>query len=258
MKKSIYLFITLLFLLKTVQGQNVAQVFKNQIEVGIGYQSNLIKDTNFSPLNQKGGGFATLVKYQRISKNILGANIQFSSGSIDSGTANEFSTSYINANVGFEYLFGLSEEKNTYHFYVGPAYNTKVLYLDWYNLDAYSYVATHGIAVKGLISRTIKTTHLIQASLSLPVFQFLARPPYNGIDEYIIENQDNPAKILFNSSPSSFNTFIALEFYVIYKYKLSKRIDWYLNYTLYTQKALEPSLFKSLSNTITTGIAINF
>ena len=99
---------------------------------------------------------------------------------------------------------------------------------------------------------------MIRASLSIPVFQSLARPPYNGIDEFIIENQDKPADIIFSGTPTSFNDFIAFEFCVDYTYKLTKRIDWHTNYTLYTQQVMESNRFKSLSNTITTGVAIKF
>lgn len=257
-KSFILSFLFLLFFLEVVQGQNLEKISKNQIEIDIGYQSNYLKDINFSPLNQSGGGLATAVKYQRITKNIFGVKIQFSPGNIKSGSNNEFTTSFIHANFELEYLFKLSPEDKAFHFFLGPVYNTRVFYLDWYDLDAFSFVATHGIGIKGLVSRKIKEKHLIKATLSIPVFQFLARPPYNGIDEFIIENQDSPARIIFNGTPSSFNRYIALEFCVDYKYKLTKQIDWFINYTLYSQKVTEPNLFKSFSNTIKTGIAINF
>lgn len=258
MKKYTITFLALLCFLNIAQGQNLEKMSKNQIEVGFGYQKNYLKDNIYSPLNQVGGGFATLLKYKRISKNIFGVNIQFSPGSLNSGPSNRFTTSYINANLELEYLFNLTQEENAYQFFLGPAYNTRVLYFDWNDLDAFSYVASHGIGIKGLVSKRIKEKHLIQATLSVPVFQFLARPPYNGIDEFIIENQDSPAKIILGGTPSSFNKFLALEFCVDYKYKLTQHIDWFLNYTLYTQKAREPNLLKSLSNTIVTGITFNF
>lgn len=258
MNKSTLLFITLLFFLKIAQGQNLEKVSKNKIEIVVGYQANYLKDANFSPLNQVGGGFATSLKYKKITKNIFGVYFQFSPGSINSGPSKEFTTSYINANLELEYLYKLTPEEGVSQFYLGPVYNTRVLYLDWYDLEAFSYVATHSIGIRGLISKNLKEKHLIQASLSIPVLQFLARPPYNGIDEFIIENQDSPAKIIFSGTPSSFNKFFALEFCVGYKYNLTQHMFWYSNYTLYTQKVKEPNLLKSLSNTISTGIAINF
>ena len=258
MIKSTLLFLALLFFLKIAQGQNLENRSKNQIEISFGYQSNVLKDANFSPLNQHGGGFATLLKYKRRSKNIFGANFQFSPGQFNSGPSNAFSSTYIHANLEIEYLFKLTQKTDTYHFFIGPAYNTNVLYLDWYNLDAFSYTATHGIDIKGLVSKRINKKQFIQATLSVPVFQFLARPPYNGIDENIIENQDNPAKIIFSGTPSSFNSFIALEFGVTYKYKLRQHLDWCLNYALFSQKVNAPNRFKSLSNTLSTGLVLNF
>lgn len=258
MKKATLLFFTLSFFLKIVQAQKLENMSKNQIEIGFGYQTNYLKDVNFSPLNQAGGGFATVLEYKRISKNIFGVTFQFSPGNIHSGPSNEFTTSYINANLELEYLFKLTQEDGAYQFFLGPAYNTRVLYLDWYDLDAFSYAATHGIGIKGLISKNIKEKHLVQATLGTPVFQVLARPPYNGIDEFIIENQDNPAIIIFSGTPSSLNKFFALEFCVNYKYKLTQQLDWQINYILFTQKVKEANLLKSLSNTISTGITINF
>tara|TARA_R110000868_G_scaffold372453_2_gene636288 strand:- start:458 stop:1234 length:777 start_codon:yes stop_codon:yes gene_type:complete len=258
MRKYIISFLALFIFLKIAQGQYLDKKSKNQIEIGFGHQSSYLKDKNFSPLNQKGGGLATRIKYQRISKNIFGANLQISSGNIYSGPSNGFTTSFINVNLGLEYLFRLSPQEQSFQFFIGPVYNSRVLYLDWYDQDAFSYVASHGVGLKGLISKRINDKHMIRASLSIPVFQSLARPPYNGIDEFIIENQDKPADIIFSGTPTSFNDFIAFEFCVDYTYKLTKRIDWHTNYTLYTQQVMESNRFKSLSNTITTGVAIKF
>lgn len=259
MKKYLLTFLTLICLDLVMLGQDLEKTAKNEIDVNLGYQKNFLKDLNLSPLNQVGGGLATLLKYKRTSKNIWGATIQFSTGNIISGPKEqEFSTLYINANIELNYLFKIPQEKLAYQFYVGPVYNTRVLYLDWYDLDAFSFVATHGIGIKGMVSKKINDKHLIQSSLAIPVFQFLSRPPYNGIDEFIIENQDSPAKIIFNGSPSSFNNYFALEFSLDYKYNITPHIDWMINYMLFTHTVKEANHFKSLSNSITTGIAINF
>lgn len=258
MKKYTISLFALLCFLNIVQSQDSEKMLKNQIEVGFGYQNIYLKDNNFSTLNQVGGGFATLLNYKRASKNIFGVSLQFSPGNVNSGPDNGFTTSYINASLEFEYLSKLTQGENAYQFFLGPVYNTRVLYLDWNDLDAFSYVATHGISIKGLISKKVKEKHLFQATFSVPVFQFLGRPPYNGIDEFIIENQDSPAKIILSGTPTSINNYVALEFCVNYKYKLTQQIDWYTNYTLFAQKVKAPNLLKSFSNTILTGIAINF
>ncbi|MEQ9382711.1 MAG: hypothetical protein RIF36_12770 [Imperialibacter sp.] len=258
MNKYTVAFIALLFFLKNAHGQHLKEASINQVGVGVGYQHSYLKDDNFSPLNQAGGGLATSARYQRISKNVFGVNFQFSSGNIHSGPTSGFTTSFINANLELEYLFKLTPDENAFQFFLGPANSTRVLYLDWYDLEAFSYVATHGVGIKGMVSKHIKEKHLLQATLSLPVFQLLARPPYNGIDEFIIENQDSPANIIFSGTPSSLNDFFALGLCVDYKYKLTERVAWHTNYSLHMQTVMATNRFKSLSNTVTTGVAVNF
>lgn len=258
MERSIIAILFFTFLTVAIQAQDTNKTFKNQLDVDIGYQKIYLKDDNFSPLNQNGGGLIYSISYNRGLNNRFGVSIQYSSGNLDSGPLNRFNTSYINANLRVEYLAGLSLENRSFDFYFGGTYNTRVLFLDWYDLDAFSFTTTHGISLKGLLIKEIGKKHFAQSALTIPVLQFLSRPPYNGIDEFIIENQDNPAIILFNSNLESMNKYLGLEWLLSYTYQFSSRLDLRVEYTLYFQKVDQLNHFKSLSNAISTGITINF
>lgn len=258
MTKSTISFLFFTLLSNVLPAQDNGKSFKNHLDVGIGYQKIYLEDENFSPLNQNGGGLLYALSYRRCAKNSYGASVQYSSGSLFSGPSKRFNTSFINANLSLEYLAGLSKADKPFNSYLGVAYNTRVLYLDWYDLDAFSYTATHGFSLKGMVTVKAGEKHFIQSSLAIPMLQFLGRPPYNGIDEFIIENQDNPANIIFHGNLVSINKYAALEWLFSYSYQLSGRIGINVEYSLYAQKVREPNQVRSLSNTVSTGVRFKF
>ena len=230
----------------------------SSIGLGIGYSLDHIKDTNFSPLNQKGNALVYSIFYERRSNNILKINIEYGDGILKSGLSNRLESSYYKANIGVTYLKNMAAEKKAINFYVGGTYNLKVLYLDWYDQDAFSYISTNGLSISAAISNQLASRHYIESTVSIPVLQALSRPPYNGIDEYIIENQDNPIKIILDGKLSSFKQYQAFNWNVNYRYEISDYLDWKVAYTLDFQKVADPDTFTSLSNRFSTGILYKF
>ena len=256
--KSIISFLFFTFLSQILPAQDNGKSFKKHLNVDIGFHKIYLEDENFSPLNQNGGGLLYAISYRRCSKNSYGISIRYGSGILGSGPSDRFNTSYINANLSLDYLVRLSDGAKPFNSYLGVAYNTQVLFFDWYDLEAFSYTATHGFSLKGMATIKIKEQHFIQSSLDIPMLQFLGRPPYNGIDEFIIENQDNPANIIFHGNLASINKYVALEWLLSYSYQLSGRIDFHVNYSLYAQKVNEPNHLRSLSNAVSTGVRFKF
>lgn len=246
--------LSLMLLLPKVIHAQVSEGYKSSIAFNLGYQKNYLQDNLFSPLNQNGGGLALGLGYERRTQHIFGVCISFSSGDLKSGENDHFTSSYINANLGLEYLMNIAHQSESTKFYLGGVYNTRVLFYDWSDLDAFSFTSAHGISLKGMAIKKINDKNSLRTSLALPVLQFLGRPPYNGIDEFIIDNQDEPAKIIFSGNLTSLNKYSGIEWKLGYTHHLSPRLNWDIHNTLLFQKVKEINDSKSLSNTISTGL----
>lgn len=230
----------------------------NSIGFTVGYSSDRIKDTNFSPLNQQGSALVYSIGYARHSKNMFKINIEYGDGILESGLPNRLESSYYKANIGMAYLKGIVSEQRKINFYVGGTYNLTVLYLDWFDQDAFSFASTNGLSFSAAISSQLASKHAIESTLSIPVLQLLSRPPYNGIDEDIIENQEDPLKIILNGKLVSFNTYQAVDWNLNYSYEISRYFNWRLAYNLSFQNVKDLNRLTSLSNTISTSISFKF
>lgn len=235
------------------------ETFKNELQFKIGLNQHYIKDSNFSPLNQKGNGLLYSLSYQKQTKNLFKTEIQFSNGYLYSGPSDVFESIFYNANIQLEYLMRISAPENTFNTFLGLAYNTRVLYFDWYDQDSFSFIATHGISLKALFSKQFNSRHVLKTSFAIPILNFVSRPPYNGIDEYLIEHQDHPAKIIFrNQGLSSINNYFGVNCELSYVYAISARFNWEINYQLFYQFENRTSKFNGLSNIYATGLTYKF
>jgi len=242
----------------TVKAQNINNVSENYIGLSIGYRLDNVNDQNFSPLNQKGGGLSYALLYEKRKKNILKLNINYSNGTLISGIDDAFESTYYTANIGVSYFKNIAPLGSNTQFYIGGAYNLDVYYMDWFDQDAFSYATTNGLSIVGALSKKLNDKQFIESSISFPLLQFLSRPPYNGINEFIIENQDNPAKIIFAGDITSLNKYQGFTWDINYNIEISNYINLRLNYTLNVKKLNEPNEFKSVSNRISTSVSYKF
>ena len=242
----------------TIKAQSVTTTSKNYIGLGIGYRFDNLNDQNFSPLNQKGGGLFYSLFFEKREENILKLSINYSNGTLISGADDAFESSYYAANIGASYFKNLSPSDADTKFYIGGSYNLDVYYMDWYDQDAFSYITTNGLSIAGAFTKHLNDKQFIESSISLPVLQFLSRPPYNGINEFIIENQDSPAKIIFDGDITSLNKFQSFTWDINYNLEVSNHINWRLNYALNVKKVDDLNEFKSVSNRISTSMSYKF
>ncbi len=242
------------FLIFRVQAQVSDTAFYNSIGLEIGYSIDYLNDQNFSPINQKGTTLLYSANYERWTENSFKISISYGDGTLESRPDNSFNTSYYKARISSTYLKNISKKSSSTKFYIGGAYNLNLLYLDWYDQDAFSYITTNGLSVNGAISKQLNNKHSIRSELAIPFIQFLSRPPYNGIDEFIIENQDQPIAIILDGNLTSFNTYRAFIWNVNYSYRLSQHFNWQIGYTLNLQKVDDINKFKSLTNSISTSV----
>lgn len=235
--------------------------YKNQIGIQIGYNQGYLKDLNFSALNYKEGGLLYSFNYthQKPSgKNIFNVDIDYCSGKLKTKVSKDFTSEITVANLEFSYARKLTKKDNELTFYLGGQYNSYLQILDWEDLESFSFLATHGIGPKGLLTYNVNSKHKFTTSLFIPVFQNLVRPPYNGIDETIIENQDNTVKIIFAGKLASFDKFFGFDWKLNYTYAISNRFDLSATYLARYQNVAEINMVKHLQNQYAIGLNFKF
>lgn len=217
---------------------------QHHLQIGIGYTQLYTKDLIFSPLNYSGNGLLYNLAYERQSKsgnNRFTLSAAFSSDDLKASTPNTINPIYIYADAGLSFttrLFASKQSKTEY--FLGAAYNTRAFYMDYDDQEAFSYTATHGLSILGVLEHQLSSKNWFRTSLSVPFVQLLARPPYNGIDAFIIENQDNVAQILFSGKLASFDRFQAFFWKTDYYHAVSRFFDVGLRYDLGYQKTTQP------------------
>lgn len=241
-----------------ISAQGTELNLKNYVGVGIGYSFDHINDQNLSPLNQKGNSLFYTIFYERRSENILKIALTYGDGNLKSGLKDKFDTSYYVANLSVSYYRNLSSAQSATKFYLGGTYNLKVLYTDWFDQDAFSYLTTNGLSISGAISQRINEKQYVESTLSVPFLLFLSRPPYNGIDETIIENQDEPIAIILDGKLTSFKKYRAITWNVNYNREIFRRFNWKVDYTLNVQKVTDVNEYKSISNLVSTSLIYKF
>ena len=262
-KKTITILTMLFCLTVNVYSQNdTTKTMKNYIGIFGGNNQGFLKDQIFSNLNYTGNGYLVELNYRHLKpngKNLIEVNLSYSSGKLKTNDIDYFTSSYILANVNMAYLRKLTnQENNKFNVFLGAKYKTQIQYLDWNNQTTFSFIATHGLSIQTNILYKIKSKHIIETALSIPVFQVLVRPPYNGIDNFITDNQDNTFKLIFTGEPSSLNKYVAINWVTNYKYEISKRFELKLCYSLNYEKVFDTHIFIQLQNQITTGINFKF
>ncbi|MGB6153211.1 MAG: hypothetical protein WBG48_14600 [Pricia sp.] len=264
MCRHLFLYVLILTGFSSAWGQyeDIPPGHQNLLEVGIGYTQLYTKDLNFSPLNYSGNGFVYNLAYERRSKSdrhLLSMSAAFSSDYLQTPTPNTIDPLYIYADIGISFntqIFPSEQRKAKY--YLGGAYNTRAFYIDYDDQEAFSYTATHGLSVLGILEYQINVKNKFRTSLSIPIVQLLARPPYNGIDAFIIENQDNVEQILFFGKVASFNHYRAVFWKTDYRYSVCRFLDVGLRYHLGYQTATEPVKSVLWQHQVSTFLGLKF
>ncbi|WP_339903886.1 hypothetical protein [uncultured Cyclobacterium sp.] len=258
MKK--FLFYTFCFLLLggIVKAQDLIESAGKLLSIRAGYQGNYLKDNALSPLHYQGSGIQYGLSYRRIGKNIFGISVAYGAGEMRSNETSGFTNTFLDINIDVEYLFRIKNNSESLDIYLGGAYETNAFFIEWNDLDAFSYTSTQGMAIRGLLTQRINDRHSMQTSFGIPIVQFLGRPPYNGIDEFIIENQDNPVKIMLQGEPASLGHYLGLDWGLVYAYQISPRLAWNLAYSISFQKVNNLHSFKRMTMSAASGITLKF
>ena len=235
---------------------------KNTIGLSYGVNSGVLKDLNFSPLHYKESGHLLSLQYLRHNpkrKNRFEIGIDFSSRKTKTDVSNLFTANYIYGKINASYCRKINVSKSRkWNFYAGAGYATNLFYVEWDDNEAFSYVATHGLTFNCKANYLINKRNQIYSTITIPFLQLLARPPYNGRDEFIIENENSPVKIFFDRKFATFNQYYGFSWTTKYIFNVSKLIDLSVNYNLNLQNVTGVNKLTHMQNQLQTGLNIKF
>jgi len=233
----------------------------NSIALSYGVNSGLLKDLNFSPLHYNENGRLFSLQYLRhtpVRKNIFEVGIDFNSGKEKPDVSTFLTANYIYGKINASYYRKINTSNNKWNFYAGAGYATSLFYVEWDDNEAFSYFATHGLTLNCKANYILHGRSQVYSTISIPFLQLLARPPYNGRDEFIIENENSPVKIFFDGKPATFNLYYGFSWSTKYIFSVSKRIDLSVNYNLNLQTITGVNKLTLLQNQFQGGLNIKF
>jgi hypothetical protein len=240
----------------------ITKITSSQIGLEIGFIKGYFKDLNYSPLNYTEGGTMFSLSYSRNnpkSRHMFAADIDFASGQMKSGAQDFFYTDHTLVNLELSFLWRMRQPKNKdLSFFLGPQYNSFIQYLDWNDQSSWTYLATHGLHLKGFLSYKPSARRRFETSISIPFVQLFVRPPYNGYDLYIQEHSEDIMKLAFRGEVASFNKYIAVDWKTVYRYAASNHLDFVFGYLFRYQSVSGYNKLTHFQNQFTFGFAIKF
>lgn len=250
----------LLFLInqKTSAQTDSLKIVRNALTLEIGYNNTLFKDLGFSPLNYSSNSLVYKLGYRRDLKkgNELSINSGFSRSMLKSDYSNYFTTDRYLINFKVGYLKNLTQEENNIQFKAGVQYRTYFNLVFYDDLDAFTFYGLHGLDLIGKMYYQLNPKHRLITTIEIPFFGLLVRPPYSGINKFLLEN-DNII-IATTGKWTSLNDFFALNWSTEYNYLISDKLCLSASYcfafhsTNYLHKVI------IVDNQILMGVHYNF
>jgi hypothetical protein len=259
--KNILIFIFIALFTQQLCGQSET-TFKNNITLDLGYNQGYVKDLNFSQLNYSQGGILIGLDYQKNSangKNRIEGGLHGSLGNLKTDASDYFTSDYVLVALDAAFLRKIHQSTDSkLSYFLGGQYKSNIQYFDWRSQQTISFLATHGIAVKGLVLYQLSEKQALESSLAIPVFQSLVRPPYNAIDDFIAVNKDNFIKLATTGKGATLNEYQAITWKTQYKLAFSRRFALNLTYAMNLQHVSNFHSFTQLNNQFSTGFTFKF
>ncbi|MEM8523489.1 MAG: hypothetical protein AAGG68_02540 [Bacteroidota bacterium] len=259
--------ITLLFLIGSqlvfCQSNDMEIFPRHELTLTIGLHQSWMKDSNFSPLNYKGRGALYGLEYRlndKANKGVFVAGLSFGTGTYRNNISDVLDTKFILGDFSLGYLSRTNDLiAPTPNFAFGGRYHFNINYLDWGEQDAFSFLANHGFEFATSTDYRLNEKHRFQAQLSLPIFSYTVRPPYNGSDEELTDNNDNhPIQLLFDGSWSTFNRLLMYDLELKYHYQVSNNFSLNLAYLNRYQNVTDLHKFVQMQNQFKVGTSFQF
>ena len=227
--KGIFLFMGILCA-SMIYGQSESSISKILSFSG-GYKTGMLRDNNFSPLNYHDRGpflGLTFERHPPQRKRLFYAEARYSRVRMQYSNRERFASDYLQGQLSVGLLQSLSTSARN-KWLLGGGYHLGIHYLEWYedergDQDAFSFLATHSLLLRGRYERVIREQHLLSFDISLPLLTLLVRPPYNGSNIVFDQNADsNPFALLTDGDWVSPLGFTEINSRVAYRLPLNKR-----------------------------------
>jgi hypothetical protein len=232
---------------------------RNNYFVELGTVVNYLKDAGYSPLNNRSGGLIIKTGFKRSMKydgRQFYLNVDLVNGKFKTRESGFSSSPFVYGNIEIGYLTRVANglQRKAMPVFVGPQYNSLVHYMQWKDMDSWSYLMFHGVSIKALTILPLdKAKRKVEVSLSLPLVGSLVRPPYNGYDFYIEQHQDNVVKVAFHGKLASWNLYRGVDFKMSYRSEISERVNFMCTYSFRYQYSNYPASINYFQNQITMG-----
>lgn len=256
--------ITLVFLISSIYSFNTlaqaAKIRKDQVGLNVGYNFSFLYDRNFSPLFYQEQGIVYSINYEWIgNKTIFFAGLNFSQGKLMTKISDFFESKYIKGEIDLGYLRrAFTSGNGKFQHYLGGGLHSYNHYIDYDDQESFSFLFAHSIDLKYTAMYNISDRNRLQFRISLPVLTLLTRPPYNGYDEELKENEESPLKLITNGTITSVNNYFAVNSQFIYSYSLSQRFDMNCQYKFSLHRSQMTEKLVHIQNQIFVGASLKF
>ena len=258
-RKILLIILCLLVIVFDIRSQS--EKFKKN-NVGIRYGANFsgLHDRNFSPLFYYESGSYYALRYERTNgKSLFYFFSDFSSGKLRTKTSDHFTSIYIKGGIDLSYLrkTSISPNRNLQSF-LGVGVQSFNHYIDYQEQEAFSFLLAHSVAFKYVTGYSLSNWHKVQLRLSIPVITLLVRPPYNGYDEELKENQKSPLKLITDGKIVSLGQYFAVSSQLGYTYILNRHFDLNgeYNFAFFQSRTLKRATH--FHNQVLAGITFKF
>lgn len=255
-----FLTVCLTIIIASTSGYGQATNFANkELGITVAYNYGYFKDLNYSPLNYQQKGLAIAFDYtfpNRRNGNLLNVHLGFAPNSIETQTAEYFTADFYTGTIQFDYLKKMKTTKSKLITYLGGQFNSNNSFVFWEDTNSFSYTFAHNISIKGQVNWQLNQNRSIQTSLSVPLVNWLVRPPYNGFNKTTEANESRYLRLLTEEGKlTSVNDYVAFDWDIQYRFKTNGKWDIALKYGLQYQHYKEVHSLTRLQNQVAvTGI----
>lgn len=235
----------------------------NVISFSLGPNTGFLKDVNYSILNYRQRGMCYNLGYRHQNKEksfLLNSGISFTSGKLSSDAADHFTTPFVQGQLFISVLFDVyKKDKSPLRTYAGPQLNSFFQYMQWGdNMDSWSYLMAHGLNFSIYQTFRLSSRKSLNVFGTIPVLSNFVRPPYNGFNEHIVQNQEKILKLAFEGEPVTLNKYLSIDLKFVYLYSLGKHVDFSFAYMLRYQHVPGYNELTQWQNQFTAGLNICF
>ncbi|MFK7968862.1 MAG: hypothetical protein AB8F95_00775 [Bacteroidia bacterium] len=238
------------------------QQYTNKLAVGAGIHQAYMSDRNFSPLRYNESGLMGAFRFEsQNDQSHFSIRASYSADSLAPPAIEQFTTYYQMGNFALRYLRKNESLSNSrFQFYWGGQFDFHLYSIDWDYQESFSFLVNYSLDLSARGQYQLNDRGRLQLDLDIPLINFLVRPPYNGLDAELIDNNanDDLLAIITNGSVGSVNKLLAYRLSLAYQYALSDRLDLELIYRNQLHHTFDTNRFIHLQNQLMAGLAFNF